>query len=271
MPAIDDDMKNHMMGNGSCTTVRQLDNAVFRAEENLLSMQKVRIVIQCAGSKDLAAPTLSRHGTELKFVAYPKIVHSNECAPWDEIPGLDGNTWIDCVRNYNDKKTLPPGIAVSNGQNLTRAGSLYRRSIYQKLINSVGSHNVYILSAGWGLVYTDDKIPSYDITFSSSVKIPKDARITSAVRTNYDTVRQIIDGDEDIHLFITAEYAMYWMSLFPGMGGRCVVLHWRQGQATPLGWAGQTFFHNCGSCKTNWHYIAAKQFCLSMRSQPKTP
>ena len=135
---------------------------------------------------------------------------------------------------------------LSISQDLTAAGSLYRRSIYRDLINKVGSQNVCILSAGWGLVYADDKIPTYNITFSNANKIPKEARITSAARTHFDSVRRIIGGDEDIHLFITAEYAPYWMSLFPGGGTRRVVLHWRQGQPTPAGWEGQTFLHNCG-------------------------
>jgi hypothetical protein len=231
---------------------------------------KVKVVIQCAGRK-FGAPTLSQGGQALNFVANPRLGHPNGRAPWDALPALNRYTWIDCIRDYNDKKILPSGITVSKGQDLTTAGSLYRNSIYRDLIRTVGSQNVYILSAGWGLVNAADKIPPYNITFSSSNKIPKDARITSTVRTNYSTVRQIIDGDEDIHLFITAKYAPYWMSLFSGGGGRCVFLHWRQGQAIPLGWAGQTFLHNCGKCKTNWHYLAAKQFCLPRRPPLRAP
>jgi hypothetical protein len=46
------------------------------------------------------------------------------------------------------------------------AYQLYENTTYGSLVNRFGIENVYILSAGWGLVRSDFLTPHYDITFS---------------------------------------------------------------------------------------------------------
>jgi hypothetical protein len=220
---------------------------------------KVKVVIQCAGRK-ICAPTLSQGDQALNFVATPRLGPPNERAPWDALPALNSDTWIDCVRDYNDKKILPLGIAVSKGQNLTTAGSLYRRSIYQDLIRTVGSQNVYILSAGWGLIRADDKIPPYNVTFSNNALL--EAKITPAKRGLHGSIRKAVDGDDEIHLFLTPKYLEYWVKCFSGQfGSRKVILHWRKSQKLPRlsGSPNDIYWHCCGSQRT-WPYDAAIQW-----------
>ena len=55
-----------------------------------------------------------------------------------------------------------------NPYGLLEAYSLYKNSVYRELAAKVGIENLYILSAGWGLVRSTFLLPMYDITFSSS-------------------------------------------------------------------------------------------------------
>ena len=51
---------------------------------------------------------------------------------------------------------------------LLPAYQLYENSTYNRLVDRFGLSNVYILSAGWGLIPADFLTPHYDITFSAS-------------------------------------------------------------------------------------------------------
>ncbi|MBM4027434.1 MAG: hypothetical protein FJ280_18815 [Planctomycetes bacterium] len=221
-------------------------------------MNNVYVVIQCAGRK-FPAPTLSLPGASIQFVAAPQPMMPNSRAPWDALPAPVNGTWIDTVRDYNNcQMALPAGVSVSGNAPLTEAGSLYSPPVYGQLVQRFGPTHVYVLSAGWGLVRADDRIPIYDITFNSSA-LPM-ARMSPNVRSAYDSVRRTVDGEDDIHLFLTPKYLLYWLSLFPFFGTRRIILHWRKGQRLPLGWRGAVCWHDCGERRLNWHYVAAKQF-----------
>ena len=57
-----------------------------------------------------------------------------------------------------------------NPLGLYPAYRLYRNPIYERLVDRLGLQNVYILSAGWGLIWADFLTPYYDITFSQSAE-----------------------------------------------------------------------------------------------------
>lgn len=125
----------------------------------------MRIVIQCASAKDPGAGTLrTPSGTPVSFVAKPaEASREDPCGtyarPDDPVDG-QGRTWRELLVAYND--------AGANPDHLVPAGRLYRPPVYSKLVDHFGLQNVYILSAGWGLVRGDFLLPRYDITFSSS-------------------------------------------------------------------------------------------------------
>jgi hypothetical protein len=58
------------------------------------------------------------------------------------------------------------------------AYQLYENNVYGRLVDRFGLRNVYILSAGWGLIRADFLTPSYDITFSPSADAYKRRRKT---------------------------------------------------------------------------------------------
>ncbi len=134
-----------------------------------------KIVIGCAGSKQGGYfETFDRR--KVKFVARPKCVPEIErndflfARPDD--PSLDcpGKTWRDLVQAYNatEKDRNPFG--------LSHAYRLYTPPIYTKLVDRFKKENVFILSAGWGLIASNFLTPNYDITFSKDKNVPFHAR-----------------------------------------------------------------------------------------------
>ena len=122
------------------------------------------VVIQCAASKRPQAGRMVASGRSVHFVAHPqkapnipdRITHPDDCTE-------DGSTWRQLVAEYNKN----PG---NNPLGLCPAFELYKRDVYRRLVDKFDLKNVYILSAGWGLIRADFLTPSYDITFSASAE-----------------------------------------------------------------------------------------------------
>ena len=125
----------------------------------------MKIIIQCCASKVPFAGTFkTKTGKPIHFVANPSAVYENtECyyRPDDLIP-WSNMSWRAFLKKYNDNYKLKK----YNPDNLLMSGDLYSPPAYSDLINKFGYENVYVLSAGWGLVRSDYLLPSYDITFS---------------------------------------------------------------------------------------------------------
>lgn len=126
------------------------------------------VIIQCAGKKKVH-PTLELNRVPVRFVAKPALGSPDCFRPDDQVPGTD-ITWRKVVEDYNSPAgiTLPIGVTVTGGGQLPMATNLYSNSAYQALATRLGPSNIYILSAGWGIVRGDFRIPSYDITFSKA-------------------------------------------------------------------------------------------------------
>lgn len=62
-------------------------------------------------------------------------------------------------------------ICVNDPFKLLQAYKLYKPKIYTQLVEVFGKDNVYILSAGWGLIRASFLTPKYNITFSEGKKI----------------------------------------------------------------------------------------------------
>ncbi len=218
------------------------------------------IVIQCANRKVPNAATLTLNGEAVHFVAQPQNEHMDK-RPWDQIPGSD-KTWIDCVMAYNEAGSTMPdeyiklNIGTEDGRQLMPCGNLYEHPVYRELTTTRGLKNVYILSAGWGLVRADKFLPNYNVTFSQLGDIR--VRISVAERLQYASISDEIPDNDQINLFISRAYAPYWSYLYQGAPQR-TILHWRLGQELPKGKYGTVIKHDCGDQVTNWQYTAARQ------------
>lgn len=226
----------------------------------------MKIVIQCAGRKENTAETFTMNGIAHAFVAKPGGV--NQVRPWDEISTLAGKTWIDCVQAYRNKARWEifqqAGIGVSGSGQLLECGRLYLPDAYTALISSFGKENVYILSAGWGLVRADVRIPMYDVTFSTATDVCQCAKITPRSRSKYPSISDDIPGDDAIHFFMTPKYVEYWSKSFSGEDGdrQRYVFHWLKGAKNlpAVIHGGNVIWHELGDMRTNWHYAAVGQF-----------
>ena len=124
-------------------------------------------VIQCASKKRLdAGHFVADDGRKVLFVADPEAAPTSwslqYARPDDAV--LPGGTYRARLERYNrDSRT-------DNPWGLLPAWQLYMPTAYRTLVDALGVGNVFILSAGWGLVAADYLLPNYDITFSSSAR-----------------------------------------------------------------------------------------------------
>ena len=72
----------------------------------------------------------------------------------------DGRTWRSHLLDYNRR-------AEGDSLGLLPAWQLYRPPVYSELAAAFGLENLFILSAGWGLLAADFLTPYYDITFTN--------------------------------------------------------------------------------------------------------
>ena len=133
------------------------------------------VVIACAGSKDGSAGQLkTKNKQRVMFVSKPRKVPKDKPGIYKhpDDPAYRGKSWRNVLDEYNRKHKRNPS---DNPLGLLRASDLYKprqpyREIYKELVEAFGIQNVFILSAGWGLIPADFLTPKYDITFSQDVK-----------------------------------------------------------------------------------------------------
>ena len=90
-------------------------------------------------------------------------------------PSDKGLPWRDVLLDYNYTSR-------DNPLNLLPAWRLYDNRVYGRLVERMGVDNVYILSAGWGLISAAFLTPSYDITFSQAADAYKRRRHSDRYR-----------------------------------------------------------------------------------------
>jgi len=131
----------------------------------------MKVVIACAGSKR-GNCFQAAEGTKVNFVAQPRKGQM-EFRP-DATSDRKGKTWRDCLEDYN-------AWYIGSGQNpfgLSEAYQLYApnppwNSIYTELVHKFQNQNVFILSAGWGLIRSNYLTPRYNITFAGQTDLYK--------------------------------------------------------------------------------------------------
>ena len=105
-------------------------------------------VIQCAARKQARAGRLQLStGKPVVFVADPKAAPADDAVVYARPDDLadDGTSWRDVLKKYNAEQR-------DNPLGLFQAYRLYEDRTYGRLVDHFGLQNVYILSAGWGLI-----------------------------------------------------------------------------------------------------------------------
>jgi hypothetical protein len=123
----------------------------------------MKAIIQCASRKRENAGSFRCEGKRVKFVASPRSAPQDAgvlyARPDDPMPG-GGGSWRDHLVRYNQSGENPDSLLPS--------ADLYRPPTYGRLARAEarGKMDLFILSAGWGLVRGHYLLPDYDITFS---------------------------------------------------------------------------------------------------------
>ncbi|MFZ2956266.1 MAG: hypothetical protein WA705_05200 [Candidatus Ozemobacteraceae bacterium] len=216
----------------------------------------MKIVIQCAGGKQPDAPSfVSTSGKPILFVSRPTsapLSESHVYARPDDLSDDDKTTWRTRLWEYNKSEDE------SNPLGLFPAFQLYKNPIYKALVDRFSVKQIYILSAGWGLIPADFLTPNYNITFSN-VK-PDEPFKHRGKKDRFDDFCMLPD-DDDIRFLGGADYRPLFCKLTGNLKGVKTV-YFRVDQATqekcldlPAGFSTRKY---PTTQLTNWHYSCAK-------------
>ncbi len=207
------------------------------------------VVIQCAASKQPNAGHLVRlHGRKGSFVADPDSAPPDDALAYtrpDDASDRVG-TWRDVLLEYNRKPENPLG--------LLPAWELYDNPVYGRLVVRFGVENVYILSAGWGLISGNFLTPDYDITFSQGAAAYKRRRKSDRYM---DFQMMPEDTREPIVFFGGKDYLPLFVALTSAVNARKTVFY-NSAQVPPVPGCVLKRFET--RTRTNWHYECARAF-----------
>lgn len=214
------------------------------------------VVIQCAGTKQPHAGTFEQYGLPVEFVAHPELAPKNSACHYahPDDPTIDGKTWREKLLVYNNQYRETR----DNPLGLLEAGQLYRpcapfSTIYRDLAEKFQPDHVFILSAGWGLISAKFLTPSYDITFSNQVKVPKWKKRRK--RDSYNDLNQTDFECTSTILFLGGnDYLPLFYRLTRTFECKKIVFHKSRAVKRELGYE----FRCYSTGIRNWHYDCAK-------------
>ncbi len=207
------------------------------------------VVIQCAGRKRPDAGHLvAADGKPVIFVANPETAPANDGFAYfrPDDPFGDGTSWRDLLLKYNEQKHRNP-------LRLSQAYQLYKNETYGRLVKRFGVKNVYILSAGWGLIGAGFLTPHYDITFGYTKKAERYKQRRK--KDLYDDFRMPPDRTrEHIVFFGGKAYLPLFIELTSSVKGKKTVFY-NSGDMAPA--PGCVLRRFPAKRDTNWQYDCA--------------
>lgn len=226
------EIKQHKMANNnSCV-------------QNIKLSDNFKVVMICASDKNNNGELIF-NGIPIQFFAQTNAAN-NEFLPDDKMPNSE-TTWREFVKD--NQKIIP-----------YKAYELYKRNEYCLLKEAFGNR-FFILSAGWGLVRADFKLPKYDITFT---------RLKDKLNTyrkynkppKYKDFNHFIDDNEDNEDIVYIggkDYLLLFYELTQHLPNRKII-YWKH-KETPkplVNIESFSFRYYNINWNTNWHYELAK-------------
>ncbi|MCL2006840.1 MAG: hypothetical protein FWG77_02025 [Treponema sp.] len=212
-------------------------------------MKKFIPILCCSKSKTV--DSFCYENNKIKFVASPNVTtdSSNKYyTPDDSIPGSN-KKWRDLVKEQNH-------------EGLAQAYKLYRHIIYEYLYEKY-KDSFYILSAGWGIIRSSYKIPTYDISFLKRAdNITRRTGNMNWEDFNHlqdDINSDIIPSDAPIVLFAGKDYLNYFYNFALKADNRKIILYKSKKIIKIKGYEYEHFDDNAS---TNWFYKAAKNYYI---------
>lgn len=209
----------------------------------------MKVIIQCAASKASNAGFLQmRTGRPVKFVARPDQAPRSE--EWlyacpDDPSDVPEQSWRQQLVTYNM-------IGDNNPFGLLEAYRLYQNPVYEELATALGAANVFILSAGWGLIRASYLLPFYDITFTALAECYKRRR----PHDKYDDFCHLHSGETGPIVFLGGrDYLPLFEKLTDPLPFDKIVFHTSAHPPQHPGWRTLRFETRK---RTNWHYDCAR-------------
>lgn len=208
----------------------------------------MRVVVQCAASKtDGAGCFRAPSGRSVAFVAKPEAAAPDAgtiFARPDDPAENSGQSWRDLVTAYQLTRGNPLGLAP--------AFKLYANGAYSALADKFGVDNLYILSAGWGLIRADFLTPTYDITFSAAAEAVNRRRARDRYR---DFCQADLSATDELVFLGGKDYLALFCALTAKSKGERIVIY---NSGTPPAAPGCRTVRYATTTRTNWHYQAAQ-------------
>lgn len=206
------------------------------------------VVIQCAAAKRPDAGHLvGEDGKPITFVARPDQAPKTKdllCRRPDD-QAHDGRTWRAHLLDYNRREERNLG--------LLPAWQLYKPSVYSELAGAFGVENLFILSAGWGLLAADFLTPYYDITFTSQAD---NYKRRNARRDRFADFNMLPDDRDQPIVFLGGkDYVGLFRELTTASAGKRIILYNSNNAPAAPDCCGVRFET---TTRTNWHYECAK-------------
>lgn len=206
------------------------------------------VVIQCAARKsDEAGSLRTCDGRQVLFVARPAEAPPSDTVHYahpDELSD-QGMPWRGVVETINENPA-------NNPCGLLPAIELYAHPAYARLAAHVEPENLFILSAGWGLIPSTFLTPLYDITFSAGTNVESWKRRRKGDRYN-DLGLLPPESEEGIVFFGGKDYLPLFCELTREVCSPRTVIY---NAATPPAVPGCRLVRHETSTRTNWHYGA---------------
>ena len=226
----------------------------------------MKIVISCAGSKvTCAKPTCAnpdgymqtKDGKPVMFVAQPLFAPKCDNVIFktpDDLSDDEPVSWRTRLQKYNQAYSKTPE---DNPWKLCKAYMLYENEIYRALEKRFGV-DMYILSAGWGMIRADFLTPGYDITFSPKARGDDFYKRRKKADPYQDFCMLPDDGDGPIAFFGGKDYIPLFCSLTEKYRSPRIVFH---SSAISQDDAPGCKLEKFGKRSyTNWHYECANNF-----------
>jgi hypothetical protein len=210
------------------------------------------VVIQCAASKQPDAGYLQTgNGRKVMFVAQPDLAPENADYIYARPDGRadTGLSWRQESLGYDREPA-------DNPLGLLPAWRLYENQAYGLLYRKYGPENLYILSAGWGLIRADFLTPNYDITFTS---VKKDAKHKQRYkRDKFKDFRMLPDDTNSPVIFFGGQkYVPQFCELTSRVQGPRHVFY---NLVNPPDAPGCQLHRFETRIRINWHYEAARAY-----------
>lgn len=209
----------------------------------------MKIVISCCDRKN--GEPFIHNGEIINFVSHVDQVVPNDGMnfhPDDLIPN-ENVTWRELVNQQGLNNNLQP------------AYELYRQPIYNSLHQYYGNE-LFIFSAGWGIIRADFRLPKYNITFSNNNNIPLYARRNLGDVFDDFTHLEGIEANERIVLIAGSNYVIPFCQLTENLPNEKIIIYKNQNLLNNNPYLNNNNFnfqHYQTNRRTNWHYEFAQR------------